>query len=161
MGSSTSRSPTGLPVLFFDTDVIVSWLVEEVDPTTGRPLWKAPRALVEQIEVGTAVGRTSLFTLLELRYLLRRRKALPTSKVEELITTLEQLFRIIIPDEVTLLRANALQADHGLGPIDAVQLATAIFEAPCTFTSRDAALLRVARLFIPAVTPEELLRSIA
>ena len=156
MGSSGSPRSTTLPLLFFDTDVIVSWLVDEVDSLTHHPLWKAPRALVEQIEARRIAGCTSLFTLLELRYLLRRRKALPSSRVEDLLTKLEQLFRVIIPDELTLLRANSLQADHGLGPIDAVHLATALFEAPCTFTSRDAALLKVARLFMPAKTPEEL-----
>jgi predicted nucleic acid-binding protein len=97
--------------------------------------------------------------LLELRYLVRRRKAIPKPKSEGLVTQLEQLFRVIIPDELALLRANTLQADHELGPIDAVQLATAMFETPCTFVSRDAALLKVARLFIPAKTPEELVGS--
>lgn len=159
MENSTPPNPVGDSTRFFDTDVVVSWLVDEVDPATGYPLWKAPRALMKQIEAGHASGRTSLFTLLELRYLLRRRKVLAPSNIESLITQLEQLLRIVIPDELTLLRANSLQAKHGLGPIDAVQLATAMFEDPCTFVSRDAALLKVAGLFIAAQTPEELLRT--
>ena len=156
--ASSSLSPP--PILFFDTDVIVSWLVEEVDPANGRLLWKAPRTLVERIESGKISGRTSLFTLLELRYLLKRRKAVSKAKTEDLIARLEQLFRVVIPDELTLLRANSLQAEHGLGPIDAVQLAAALFEAPCTLVSRDAELLKIAHLFIPAKTPEELVSQI-
>jgi len=157
MGSSPP-SKTVVPAFFFDTDVIVSWLIDETDPNTGYSLGKAPRTLVERIESGKAIGQTSLFTLLELRFLLKRRKALPREKIEALISQLEPIFRVVIPDELALLRANALQADHAMGPIDAVQLATAsLLETPCTFISRDAALLKVARLFLEAKTPEELL----
>lgn len=159
--ASSGRSHVSFPVLFFDTDVIVSWLIDEVDPASGKPLGRAPRALTEQIEAGRADGRTSLLTILELRFLLARKKALPRAKIEELISQMEQLLRVVIPNEMVLLRANSLQADHGLGPIDALQLATAIFESPCIFTSRDAALLKVAVLFIPAKTPEELLNTIS
>ncbi len=58
--------------LFFDTDVVINWLVKETETSSDRELWQAPYEIIKLIENKAAAGMISLTTLMEIRYLLRR-----------------------------------------------------------------------------------------
>lgn len=143
--------------LLLDTDVITNWLTKELETVSGKELWNAPFKIVRLIEEKSFVGMVSLTTLMEVRYLLRRKKSYSSRQIENDISKLTSVFEVIIPDEINLLKANSLQAERPLDPFDAIHLAVSIGLKPVTLISRDKEFIRISRKFIPAVYPEEFL----
>ena len=149
-----------LPRVFLDTDVIVNWLIKETETASDIPLWTAPHIIIQHIESGRITGMISLTTVMEIRYLLRRKKSYGNEQIEEDISKLTSTLDIIIPDEIGLLRANSLQSDHNLDPFDAIHLATALGISPVTLVSRDKDFISIAKTFVPAMLPEEFLNQL-
>ena len=150
----------GLTRILLDTDVIVNWLIQETETASDKELWKAPYEIVRLIENKTFLGIISLTTLMEIRYLLRRKKSYTARQVEDDISKLTTLFDVIIPDEINLLKANTLQAEHSLDPFDAIQLSICMGLKPVTLISRDKDFIKISKQFINALTPEEFLNNI-
>jgi len=94
--------------IFFDTDVVVKWLVKETESASGKELWKAPFKIIKLVESKDLTGMISLTTLMEIRYLLRRKKSYTNQQVEDDISKITSLFEVVIPDEINLLKANIL-----------------------------------------------------
>jgi predicted nucleic acid-binding protein len=97
---------------------------------------------------------------MEIRFLLRRKKSYTPSQIENDITKLTAIFEVIIPDEISLLKANTLQSEHMLDPFDAIHLALCIGMKPSTLISRDKDYIKISKKFITATTPEEFLKNI-
>jgi predicted nucleic acid-binding protein len=148
------------PRILLDTDVLVNWLVQESETVSGKELWKAPYEIVKLAESKLVVALISLTTLMEIRYLLRRKKSYTPVQIEDDISTLTSVIDVIIPDEISLLKANTLQAKHPLDPFDAIHLSICIGLEPITLVSRDSDFIRISKEVINAVTPEEFLDSI-
>ena len=146
-----------LKKVFLDTDVVINWLIKETESVSGRELWKAPYAIVELVESKAVLGMISLTTLMEIRYLLRRKKSYTNQQVEDDISRLTALFEVIIPDEISLLKANSLQAKHHLAPFDAIHLSILTGLKPVTLLSRDKEFIKISKQFITALSPEEFL----
>lgn len=146
------------PRILLDTDVIINWLIQETESVSERELWKAPFEIVRLIENDSILGTISLTTLMEIRYLLRRKKSY-TTEIENDLSKLITVFDVVIPDGINLLKANTLQADHPLDPFDAIQLALCVGLKPITLISRDKDFIRISRQFINALSPEEFLES--
>jgi predicted nucleic acid-binding protein len=141
--------------VILDTDVITNWLIQEIETATGKELWKAPHKIVSLVEEQKIKGLTCLTSLLEIRYLLRRKKEYAEEQIEEDINKITSIFEVGIPDEISLLKANTLQAENFLDPFDTILLAYAnTLESTCLI-SRDNNFLKVAKRFISATTPEE------
>jgi predicted nucleic acid-binding protein len=87
--------------------------------------------------------------------LLRRKKNIADKAIEETITLLENILDIVIPDEITLLRANLLQRNNYLDPFDAIIMAISVSMQPSVFLSRDNSLLMIASTLVPAITPDD------
>ncbi|HDL01478.1 MAG TPA: PIN domain-containing protein, partial [candidate division Zixibacteria bacterium] len=102
----------------------------------------------------------SLTTLMEIRFLLRRKKSYSIPQIENDISRLSAIFDVIIPDEISLLKANTIQADHLLDPFDSIHLALCLGIKPVTLISRDKHFIKTAKKFITVKTPEELLKII-
>ena len=149
-----------VPNILLDTDVVVNWLLQETETASGRELWMAPYELVKRIENGSVSGIISLTTLMEIRFLLRRKKSYTIPHIEHDISKLSAIFEVTIPDEINLLKANNLQAEHLLDPFDSIHLALCIGIKPVTLVSRDKDLIKIAKKFIAAATPEEILKVI-
>jgi hypothetical protein len=66
--------------ILLDTDVLVNWLIQETETVSDKELWKAPYEIVRLIENNTVFGTISLTTLMEIRYLLRRKKSYTCSR---------------------------------------------------------------------------------
>ena len=62
---------------------------------------------------------------------------------------------IVLSDEISLLKANTLQADHPLDPFDAIHLSLCLGLESVTLISRDDDFLKIARKLGAALTPEE------
>ena len=146
--------------ILLDTDVLINWLIQETETVSDKELWRSPYEIVKLIENKKFFGIISLTTLMEIRYLLRRKKSYTAQQVEDDISKLTTLFDVIIPDEINLLKANALQSDHSLDPFDAIQLSICIGIKPVTLVSRDKDFINISKQFINALPPEEFLNSI-
>lgn len=147
--------------IFLDTDVVVNWLVRETETGSGKELWKAPYEIVKLAEQQAVLAFISLTTLMEIRYLLRRKKSYDAAQIEEDLAKVTAVFDVIIPDEISLLRANSLQTEHPLDPFDAVHLSLAVGAKPVTLLSRDGDFIKLSRQFIDTATPEEFLKSLS
>jgi len=145
--------------LFLDTDVVVNWLVKEVETASGKPLWEAPYKIIKLTESKAATAIISLTTLMEIRYLLRRKKSYTPQQVEDDISKLTSIFEVVIPDEINLLKANAFQTEHYLDPFDSIHLALCTSLNPDFLVSRDKEFIQIAKQFITALTPEKFLET--
>lgn len=146
--------------VLLDTDVIVNWLVRETESVTGKELWKAPYTIINLAETGKLSARISLTTLMELRFLLRRKKAYSHHKIEEDLTALTSVVDVIIPDEMSLIKANLLQEKHPLDPFDAMHLSICIGMESAILVSRDRDFIKVARHHVTAMNPEEFINAV-
>lgn len=108
--------------IFLDTDVILNWLTKEVDQKTGFKLWKCPYELMKFVENEKIRAYTSITNLLEIRFVLRRKKKCPEIKIKNFISNLYDNINIEIPDYVDLLTANKLQDNYAFDPFDSISL---------------------------------------
>ena len=147
--------------LLLDADILINWLAKETDPATAAPLWEAPYKLLELIEAGTVEGMIALTTLLEIRFVLRRKKGVSHDTIERMIEELLRIIEVYIPDEISLLKANQLQAQYPLDPFDAILLAGCLATQPAGLIARDKSLLAICAKVAPeasvAMSPEEFL----
>lgn len=148
------------PKVLLDTDVVINWLVQEVETVSAKELWKAPHEIVRRAEAGELRALISLTTLLEIRFLLRRKKSFSSRQVEDDLNSITSVIDVIIPDELSLLKANTLQADHLLDPFDAIHLSVCIGMEPVTLISRDDDFIKIAKKHGTALTPEEFISTL-
>lgn len=143
--------------IFLDTDVIVNWLTKETETVSGKELWIVPLKIINHIEKTSEKleGFISITTILELRYLLRRKKHCSPAHVEKDIGKITTLFEVVIPDTSDMLQANSLQAAYSLDPFDSIQLALCLSLKSITLVSRDKEFLNISKKFIPSYTPED------
>lgn len=143
-----------------DTDVIINWLAKEEDPSIHKDLWKAPHKIMKLIEANKIKGLSTLINLLEIRFVLRRKKEFGEDKIKQDIAKILQLLEIVIPDEINLLKANSLQTDNPLSPFDAILISIALSLDNIVLISRDKQLIQIAGKFVPVFTPEEFLNEL-
>lgn len=145
--------------IFFDTDVIVNWLTKEIETVSGRELWTAPYKIIKHLDIGPGKwdGFIPLTTVLELRYLLRRKKRYSAKQIEEDIGKITALFEVVIPDTTDMLQASSLQSEYPLDPFDAIHLSLCLSLKPVVLVSRDKEFLEISKKFISAYTPEDFL----
>jgi PIN domain nuclease of toxin-antitoxin system len=99
--------------VLLDTDVVINWLVQEVETVSGKELWKAPHEIVKRSEAGEITVLISLTTLFEIRFLLRRKKSFSSRQVEDDLTAITSVIDVIIPDEISLLDPSVSLHGHG------------------------------------------------
>jgi hypothetical protein len=80
-----------IPRVLLDTDVVVNWLVKEVESASGRELWKAPHDIMRRAENNSITALISLTTLFEIRFLLRREKAFAFRQIEDELTSITSI----------------------------------------------------------------------
>jgi len=146
--------------VLLDTDVLVNWLLKETETATNKNIWAAPFKIIGRVESGEIKGCVSLTSLLEIRFLMRRKKAVPDKEVNADIATLTNLFEVLIADEIQLLRADKLQEKYPLDPFDAIILSIALSLPTATLISRDTQLLKIAAKLTESATPEEFLAAL-
>ena len=149
------------PALLLDSDVLVNWLSLEEDIVTHTKLWDGPHKIITLIEEGRVNGYSTLINIMEIRFVLRRKKKFSENKIQMALAKLAKLINITIPDEINLLKADELQIENpSLSPIDSVLLSVAMAMRDIILISRDQELLKIASKVIPASTPEEFLAKI-
>ncbi|MCK4859565.1 MAG: PIN domain-containing protein [Candidatus Omnitrophica bacterium] len=147
-----------LPSVLLDTDVVVNWLIKEVESQTAKELWKSPYKIISFIEDRKLRGLICLTTLLEIRFLLRRKRNFTDQQIENFINEITGIFEVVVPDEISLLEANKLQSKERLDPFDTILLAVSIVSEFNVLISRDRSFLKIASFHISVYTPEDFLK---
>ena len=75
---------------FLDTDVILNWLCKEATKE-GEALWEAPYEILKKAEKEEIVLYTTLINIMEIRFVLRRKKRWKELEIEEVIRDLGKL----------------------------------------------------------------------
>lgn len=148
---------------FLDTDVLLNWLCKETTEN-GEPLWKAPYEILKKAENGEAILYTTLINLMEIRFVLRRKKKWSELEIEEVIRDIGEIdnFEIIIPDEINLIAGFNFQASYMLDPFDAIYLG-AVDRISGFLVSRDREFINIVNRIkgkSVAFTPESFLENI-
>lgn len=158
------HNPAKIPnntVCLLDTDILINWLTQEVDLNSDKNLWEAPHQIIKLIEDKKIKGFISIINLLEIRFVLRRKKDFTEQRIKEDVAKILEIIEVIIPDEIDLLRANNLQTKNPLGPFDAILVAVGLSLKEAKLISRDKSLLGLAAKFLSVFTPEEFLSVIS
>lgn len=160
LNNNINKTPK-ITTCLLDTDVIINWLSQEVESTTGKELWKSPHQIIKLIEHNKSKGFISLAHLLEVRFILRRKRGFSEERIGLDIEKILEVLEVAIPDEVDLLQANNLQSKNPLSPFDALLIALALSLKEVVLISRDKALLSLAAKFTPVATPEVFLGNLS
>lgn len=147
-------------ICLLDSDVIINWLTKE-ETSSEKHLWDAPYKIIKAIEAGRIKGFSTLINILEVRFVLRRKKGFAENKIKEDITKILELLEIIVPDETNLLSANSLQDKFALSPFDAILLSAALTKENIVLITRDNALISIASKLLEAANPETFLSGIS
>jgi len=93
-------------------------------PKKERPSGKPPYEILKKAEKEEIVLYTTLINIMEIRFVLRRKKRWKELEIEEVIRDLGKIdnFGIIIPEETDLITGFNFQASHMLDPFDAIYL---------------------------------------
>jgi predicted nucleic acid-binding protein len=110
--------------VFLDSDVLLNWLCREVDPNSQFELWKAPYEIIKGIEEDRIKGRTSLVNLMEIRFVLRRKKKWAEEEITDTFARIQGMseLTVIVPQGKDMISAFNLQAQMKLDPFDALYL---------------------------------------
>jgi len=108
--------------VFLDTDVLINWLAKEVDPNTGEELWRAPLRILKEIEIGELSGFTSIINLMEIIFVLRRKKRWKDEKIISTIGRIREIpnFSVLIPTEADMISAYSIQTAFALDPFNSI-----------------------------------------
>lgn len=111
--------------VFLDTDVIINWLCKEIDPSTKLELWKAPYEILRRIEAGRLGGYTSLINLMEIVFVLRRKKKWKEGKISSAMSKFQEINNITVwvPNESDIISGYNLQNVFNLDPFDSIYYA--------------------------------------
>mgnify|MGYP000722277657 CR=1 FL=1 len=147
--------------IFLDTDVLINWLAREVDPNTGKKLWEHPYRILKMIESGKISGTTSLINLMEIIFVLRRKKKWKDEEIISKVGMIQEMqnFAVLIPTEADIISAYNLQTVFKLDPFDSIYHAASRNRVDYIIT-RDSEFIEIVnsaenRRF--AMTPEEFL----
>ena len=108
--------------VFLDTDALINWLAKEVDPNTGEELWRAPLRILKEIEIGELSGFTSIINLMEIIFVLRRKKRWKDEKIISTIGRIREIpnFSVLIPTEADMISAYSIQTVFALDPFNSI-----------------------------------------
>lgn len=158
MGNSGSKPPK----VFFDTDVVINWLAKEVDPETGEKLWVAPYRIIKLLEGGEVEGYSSLINIMEIRFVLRRKKDHSEEKIRELLEEFREKFIVEVPDNLDLLEADKLQREYPLDPFDSIYFALSEIITNEILLTRDEdfqEIIEESDIKVTSMNPEQFLKT--
>ncbi len=150
--------------VLLDTDILINWLAKKIEPGTGKALWKASYQILKRIEAGKLAGYITLVNLMELTFVLRRKKRWSEGEIASAIGKLQRIphLTVLVPTDADLIAAYNLQRLYPLGPFDALYYAI-VRSAADFLISRDQALLAAvnkAEQRQIALSPEDFLKKV-
>ncbi len=147
------------PRIFLDTDVLINWIVKEVDKNTGFKLWRCPYEIMKLVESGDVAANTALTNIFEIRFVLRRKMKFSEANIKDFISDIYKNMIIEIPDSLDMLSANKLQDEYPLDPFDAIGLSIVKSIDSVSLVSRDSDFLQLSgNINAEAYSPEKFLQ---
>jgi PIN domain nuclease of toxin-antitoxin system len=140
--------------LMMDSDVLINWLTQEEENKTNRKLWLAPSIILELGEKEQLENHTSLLSVFEIRFVLRRKKRINPLEIERDIQVMQQIVKCHTPSDFELDQANLLQSEQLLDPFDSIIL-TQTISLQGILISRDRHFLNIASQYVKSYSPEE------
>lgn len=140
--------------VLLDSDVLINFLSQETETASNFPLWEAPKKILENVFLHEYSVFCTLFSFLEIRFVLRRKKGLLDQTIESDLNKLRTLIEVVVPGEFALWRGNILQAKHPLDPFDSLTLAIASI-SDMVLVTRDRAFIEIANQYVQTLTPED------
>gem|GEM_PF-3482769 len=91
-------------------------------PKTREELWRAPHKILKKVEAGELNGFTSIINLMEIIFVLRRKKKWKDEKIISTIGRMREIpsFNVLIPTEADMISAYSTQTDFSLDPFDSI-----------------------------------------
>jgi predicted nucleic acid-binding protein len=137
---------------YVDTNVFLNVWNEEIDPKSGKELWKGSKDFLKRIESGEYEGITSITTLMEIVHVFKVRG----KDYNEALKDLRKLgIRVLVPDSWTMIKAFEYEIERDLDPYDSIAFAIAESAGSEIFVTRDEKLRRKIGRLIRALEPEE------
>lgn len=91
---------------------------EEVDPKSGKELWRGSKEFLKKIESGECEGVTSITTLMEIVHVFK----VGEKDYNKALKDLRKVgIRILVPDSWTMIRAFEYEIERDLDPHDMIQ----------------------------------------
>jgi predicted nucleic acid-binding protein len=88
--------------IYVDTNIFLNVWNEEIDPKSGKELWKGSKAFLSASEQGQYVGVTSITTLMEIVHVFK----IAGKDYNEGLKDLKKLgIHILVPDSWTMMKA--------------------------------------------------------
>jgi predicted nucleic acid-binding protein len=138
--------------VYVDTNIFLNVWNKEIDPKSGKELWKGSTAFLSAIEQGRYIGVTSITTLMEIVHVFK----VSGKDHEEGLKDLKKLgIHILVPDSWTMMKAFEFEIEYDLDPYDAIAFAVADSAKTEIFVTRDEKLRRNIRVLMRALEPEE------
>jgi len=108
--------------IFLDTDVIINWLCKEKNQKSNLELWESPYEILKIIETGKITGFTSLINLMEIIFVLRRKKKWGEPIILNALKKIQSIpnMAVLVPDESDMITSYNLQSILNLDPFDSI-----------------------------------------
>jgi predicted nucleic acid-binding protein len=138
--------------IYVDTTVFLNVWNKEIDPKSGKELWKGSKACLSAIEQGQYVGVTSITTLMEIVHVFK----ISGKDYSEALKDLKKLgIHVLVPDSWTMMKAFEFEIECGLDPFDSIAFAVAESAQTEIFVTRDEKLRRNISGLMRALEPDE------
>jgi len=137
---------------YVDTNIFLNVWNEEIDPKSGKELWKGSKDFLKRIESGEYEGITSITTHMEIVHVFK----VGEKDYNEALKDLRKLgIGILVPDSWAMIKAFEYGIEYDLDPYDSIAFAIAESAGSEIFVTRDRKLRRNIRGLIRALEPEE------
>ena len=136
---------------YVDTNIFLNVWNEEIDPKSGKELWRGSKEFLRRIEKGEYDGITSITTLMEIVHVFKVQE----KDYNEALNDLKKLgIRVIVPDSWTMIKAFEYEIKHDLDPYDSIAFAIAESAGCVVFVTQDNKLRRNIGRLMNALEPE-------
>ncbi|MCX9013480.1 MAG: PIN domain-containing protein [Candidatus Methanoperedens sp.] len=140
--------------IYIDTNIFFNVWNEEIDPKSGKQLWKSSRDILEKTERKEFEAITSITTIMEIVHVFRVRG----KDYNEAIDDIKKLnVGINAPDSWVMIKALEYQMEYELDPYDSIAFAIALTAGCEFFVTRDEKIIKKIKPKMRGAKPEELL----
>jgi len=140
--------------IYIDTNIFFNVWNEEIDPKSGKALWKGSKELLDKIEKKEFDAITSITTIMEIVHVFRVRG----KDYNEAIDDIKKLnIKINAPDSWVMIKALEYQMEYELDPYDSIAFAIADTAECEIFVTRDGKIIKNIRSKMRGAEPEEIL----
>ncbi|HLB70216.1 MAG: type II toxin-antitoxin system VapC family toxin [Candidatus Methanoperedens sp.] len=139
--------------IYIDTNIFFNVWNEEIDPKSGKALWKGSKELLKKTEKKEFEAITSITTIMEIVHIFRVRG----KDYNEAIDDIKKLnIKINVPDSWVMIKALEYQMEYELDPYDSIAFAIADTAECEIFVTRDGKIIKNIKTKMRGAEPEDI-----